>query len=68
MDIFFIDRDGEHFKTILGFLRNGKIDSSTEITESIKRESEFFQIPLLKYSEVYTLDFSGIYFFGEKIK
>ena len=45
-DAIFIDRDGTHFRTILNFLRDGKIarpKSRTEI-EEIKQEAEYYCI------------------------
>ena len=48
-EAIFIDRDGTHFRSILNFLRDGKIarpKSRTEI-EEIKQEAEYYCIPEL---------------------
>ena len=48
-ETIFIDRDGTHFRSILNFLRDGKIarpKSRTEI-EEIKQEAEYYCIPEL---------------------
>ena len=45
-DAFFIDRDGEHFRFILNYLRNGELilpEGATFLKE-LKAEAEFYQI------------------------
>ena len=42
----FIDRDGEHFKLILNYLRDGKLpsDLSSHIREALAAEAEYYQL------------------------
>ena len=42
----FIDRDGEHFKLILNYLRDGKLPSglSNDTREALAAEAEYYQL------------------------
>ena len=42
----FIDRDGEHFKLILNYLRDGKLPSglSNDTREALAAEAEYYRL------------------------
>ena len=44
--LFFIDRDGIHFRFILNFLRTGKLTlpEGATFTKELEEEAEFYQI------------------------
>ena len=42
---FFIDRDGEHFKYLLNFLRCGFVEVPTASAATLHQEALYFQIP-----------------------
>jgi len=49
---YFIDRDGEVFKYVLSYLRDGTVDSSAmRYREALLREANYFQ---LQGSELYS--------------
>merc|ERR1712079_202184 len=43
---YFIDRDGDFFKYIMRFLRNGRVTVSAEDIEDIAVEAQYYQIPM----------------------
>ena len=69
----FIDRDGEHFKLILNYLRDGKLPSglSNDTREALAAEAEYYQLEdlverltptaqkIVEYKTV-TVNFSGV--------
>jgi hypothetical protein len=63
----FIDRDGEHFKFILNYLRDGKLPSglSREVREVLAAEAEYYQLEDLCGS-LRALDFDEV--LGDEVR
>lgn len=68
-DEYFIDRNGEYFKYILGFLRNGEqyiehvlLMLSKEIIEMIKIEAQYFGLYSLMFDKFYFVEWSPSFF------